>query len=119
MQIVAKALISAVTSVVIAIAASTPLGAAGVAAQAATYARATCALLAGAAAEELLSGSPLSTRVFSPTPMNITAVGFVMKCASGNATYSISLPAASAPFQSTFTGTANFTVTNDNGTLEW
>ena len=119
MQLVAKALVSGLISVVIAVAASLPGASAGVAIQAGAFDRNVCVLIASAAATEALSGSPTTISVFSPSQMEVVVAGSEVSCTSEGVGYSCPLPEASLPFSLDLMGEENVTVSDVGGVFEW
>jgi hypothetical protein len=118
-QLVAKALVSGLVSVVIAIAVTTPGGAAGIAAESAVYNRNVCVALASAAYQAASTGEVVTVPVFSPSQMNVTLTGYSAKCSSGGVSFDASLPCVSLPYFSDLMGAQNVTVRYDGGSLEW
>ena len=119
LQLVAKALVSGLVSLVIAIAASSPGGTAALEAQAAVYTRGVCTLLASAASEEWSTGQPVTIPVYSPFAMNVSISGASMKCSAGGSNFEAPLSGWSLPFSTSFVGDRNFTVWVADGILQW
>jgi hypothetical protein len=119
LQLVAKALVSGFLSVVVALAASSPGGGAGLVAQSAMDARNACVSLAAGAYREVQTGDPVTLSVYSPFQMNVSMSGSSALCSSGGQGYAASLPSVSLPFELSFTGAVNITVSDEDGRLLW
>ena len=119
MQLLAKALVSGFISVVIVLAASSPLGSVGVSAELAMDVRNACVSLAAGAYEEAQGRAPVTISIYSPEQMNITVSEFTAVCCSGGQSYAAPLPMKSLPFSTSFAGVVNITVSVADGTLVW